>query len=98
MNTALSNAQFKYDNAQPVDDLEFLDDEVTDFDRVEEEALAETGAGRVIDPEQLWTALRRKPEFRTVLDTVINEMMDDERYRLARDERMKLDAEQRMEP
>ncbi len=27
MNTALSNAQFKYDNAQPVDDLEFLDDE-----------------------------------------------------------------------
>jgi len=98
MNTALSNAQFKYDNAQPVDDLEFLDDEVTDFDRVEEEALAETGAGRVIDPEQLWTALRRKPEFRTVLHTVINEMMDDESYQLARDERMKLDAEQRMEP
>ena len=98
MNTALSNAQFKYDNAQPVDDLEFLDDEVTDFDRIEEEALAETGAGRVIDPEQLWAALRRKPEFRSVLDTVINEMMDNERYQQARDERMKLDAQQRMEP
>ncbi len=98
MNTALSNAQFKYDNAQPVDDLDFLDDTVEGFDRIEEEALAETGAGRVIDPEQLWAALRRKPEFRSVLDTVINEMMDNERYQQARDERMKLDAQQRMEP
>lgn len=98
MNTALSNAQFAYDNAQPEDDMGFLDDDVTSFDRIEEESLAETGAGRVIEPEQLWAALRRKPEFRAVLDTVITEMMDDERYQQARDERMKLDAQQRMEP
>ena len=95
---AMASAQAAYDNALPVDDLDFLDDDKTDFDREEEEALAETGAGRVIDPEQLWAALRRKPEFRAVLDTVINEMMDNERYQQARDERMKLDAEQRMEP
>ena len=83
---------------QPADDLDFLDVDTEDFDRDEEEALAETGAGRVIEPEQLWAALRRKPEFRAVLDTVITEMMDDERYQQARDERMKLDAQQRMEP
>lgn len=95
---AMASAQAAYDNALPVDDLDFLDDDKADFDREEEEALAETGAGRVIEPEQLWAALRRKPEFRTVLDTVITEMMDDERYQQARDERMKLDAQKRMEP
>lgn len=104
MNSALRNqqtmasAQAAYDSALPVDDLDFLDDDKVDFDREEEELLAKTGAGRVIEPEQLWAALRRKPEFRAVLDTVITEMMDDERYQQARDERMKLDAQQRMEP
>ena len=95
---AMASAQEAYDNALPVDDMDFLDDDKVDFDREEEEALTETGAGRVIEPEQLWAALRRKPEFRAVLDTVITEMMDDERYQQARDERMKLDAQQRMEP
>lgn len=95
---AMASAQEMHDRATPVDDLDFLDDDKTDFDREEEEALAETGAGRVIEPKQLWATLRRKPEFRAVLDTVITEMMDDERYQQARDERMKLDAQQRMEP
>jgi hypothetical protein len=82
---------------QPADDLDFLDVDSEEFDRIEEEELMLTGAGRVIEPEQLWAALRRKPEFRAVLDAVITEMMDDERYQQARDERMKLDAQQRME-
>lgn len=98
---AMKDGQFGHDNAQPEDDLTFLDDdsdEAMEFDRTEEEELMLTGAGRVIEPERLWQALCWRSEFRSIRDEVIKGIMATDSYKLGRKERMELDAQQRMEP
>lgn len=97
---AMSSAQQRHDDAEPVDDLTFLDDdpdEVVEFDRIEEEELKTTGAGRVIDPEDLWAALCWNKEFRAIRDEVIANLMKGSKYKQARAERMSKDAELEME-
>ncbi len=95
---AMSNGQDRLDNATPEDDLTFLDDDCEEFDRTEEEELKATGAGRVIEPERLWQALCWDKDFRAVRDEVIEKIMSSDSYKLARKERMKRDAQLRMEP
>ena len=97
---AVSNGQDKLDRSVPEDDLTFLDDdpeEVVEFDRTEEEELKTTGAGRVIDPEDLWAALCWNKDFRAIRDEVIAKLMKDSKYKQARAERMSKDAELEME-
>ena len=95
---AAINGQDKLDRAVPEDDLTFLDDDCEEFDRTEEEELKATGAGRVIEPERLWQALCWDKDFRAVRDEVIEKIMSSDSYKLARKERMKRDAQLRMEP
>lgn len=69
-----------------------------DFQREEQEALATTGAGHLIEPEDLWKALCWKPEFRAIRDQVISELMDTEKFRSAAREYLEAEAKERMEP
>lgn len=69
-----------------------------EFQREEEEALQTTGAGHLIEPEDLWKALCWKPEFRAIRDQVISEMMDAEKFRAAAREFLEAEAKDRMEP
>lgn len=69
-----------------------------DFQREEEEALQTTGAGHLIEPEDLWKALCWKPEFRAIRDQVISELMDGEKFRSAAREYLEAEAKERMEP
>jgi hypothetical protein len=98
-NAAFSSAQRAYDDQLPEDDLDFLDTpEGEDFEREEEEALMLTGAGRAIEPEQLWKALNRRREFRAIRDDVINELMKTDSYKQEARRLIEADAERRNEP
>lgn len=99
VDAAFSRAQRAYDDQLPEDDLDFLDTpEGEDFEREEEEALMQTGCGRVIDAEQLWAALSRRRDFRAIRDEVINELMKTASYKAEACRLGKLDAQRRNEP
>ena len=96
---AFSRAQRAYDDQLPEDDLDFLDTpEGEDFEREEEEALMLTGAGRAIEPEQLWKALNRRRDFRHIRDEVIGELMQASSYKQEARRLIEADAERRNEP
>lgn len=92
-NQAMTNGQDRLDNATPEDDLTFLDDDCEEFDRTEEEELKTTGAGRVIEPEDLWAALCWNKDFRAIRDDVIAKLMKDSKYKQGRKARMERDEE-----
>ena len=98
-NAAFSRAQRAHDDQLPEDDLDFLDTpEGEDFEREEQEALMLTGAGRAIEPEQLWRALNRRRDFRHIRDEVIGELMQTDSYKQEARRLIQADAQRRNEP
>lgn len=98
LNRAFSRCQRDYDNQLPEDDLEFLDTpEGEEFAQDEEEALRETGAGRVIEQEELWRALNQRRDFRKIRDEVIARLIEHPQWAVEAEQLYREDMKRRGE-
>lgn len=99
LNRAFSRCQRAHDDQLPEDDLGFLDTpEGEEFASEEEESLRETGAARVIDWDQFWSALNRRREFRAIRDEVIEQLMKAPSWAAQAEQFYREDMQRRNEP